>query len=78
MKGMETADDFHVDDMESRGNRSVIMRKPFLFVGCLYVCVFVCVCDVFAMVSWSENVHLLDGHVYSMVLLHECLSASFT
>ena len=34
----------------------------------MFVCLY-----VFVMVSWSENVHLLDGHVYAMLLFHEYL-----
>ena len=50
-------------------NRNDIMKEPFLFVN---ICMFVSAClYVFAMVSWSENVHLLDEKVYAMLLLHE-------
>ena len=45
MTAMEAADDCHVDDIDRHPNRNAIMTKPFLFVECLYVDAFVCVCD---------------------------------
>ena len=38
----------------------------------MFVCLFVCL-YVFVMVSWSENVHLLDEQVYVMLLFHDYL-----
>ena len=64
MNPMEAVDDCYGDDMNRHSNRNDIMTKPSLFVECLYV---------FVMVSWSENVHLLDQRVHAMMLLHVCL-----
>ena len=44
MNAMEAVDDCYGDDMNRHPNRNDIMTKPFLFVECLYVGAFVCVC----------------------------------
>ena len=44
MKAMEVADRCHGDGMDRHPNRNAIMTKPFLFIECLYVGAFVCVC----------------------------------
>ena len=44
MKVMEVVDGCHGDDMERHPNRTAIMTKSILFVECLYVVAFVCVC----------------------------------
>ena len=38
----------------------------------MFVCLCVCL-YVFVMVSWNENVHLLDEQVYAMLLFHDYL-----
>ena len=56
---------------------NVIMDVMLQHTERLHICVFVYL-YVIVMVSWSGNVHLLNGHVYVMLLLHEHPSASNT
>ena len=56
---------------------NVIMDVMLQHTERLRICVFVYL-YVIVMVSWSGNVHLLNGHIRVMLLLHEHPSASNT